>query len=100
MARTIVTYSGKDIYDMSTAVTEGLSDINTIFGAVETAFANTGIGGEAGDKLKSPIADASEKMKTLTDDLTSIDTTLQEEMKTDNEVKQQVDDIYSEPIVL
>ena len=100
MGRTIVSYSGKDLYDMSQAVTDGLKGIQDVFGSVETSFANTGLGGTAGTDIKSPVADAVSIMDQLEKDLTNIDTTLQEEIKVDNATKTAVDAIYDRPIIL
>ena len=91
MGRTIVSYSGKELQEVATAIETAMTDINTQYGKVQDASANTGLGGTAGTDIKTPLQLADDKMQTLQKDLTAFQADIndknEKQLKTYNEVE-------------
>ena len=75
---TIVSYSGKELQEVATAIETAMADIDTQYGKVQDASANTGLGGTAGADIQTPLMLADEKMQTLHADLVAFQTDIEE----------------------
>lgn len=95
---TIVSYSGEDLHNMSVAMESAETDISTVYGEVETSFANTGLAGTAGTDIQTRLDDAMGKLETLKGDINKITTSLEADIKEDSRVNTLVNDIYARPM--
>lgn len=100
MARTIVTYKGKDVIDMYYAIQDAEKEMGRQFSEAQDTFLKTGISGTAGQGLKLPLDQSAELMKEIESKMAETEARIEEQVKVDRAAKEALDTIYQRPIKL